>query len=164
MTSCFPCAICGAVAASRCTFASEIGLGLGFEKTGDQRKLLVIEPVMRHGGFRIVGFGISNPFTQPLRFHLGADARQFRTDIAAHQRACRILHGVAGGAERFAVGAGAGLRVCIRRGGRGSARGRRASFRLASTARSEKPRCPGHRCRSTESWAWWRCSHKPADS
>ena len=78
---------------------------------------------------------IPHPCLQPLRLRLRSNLGKFRTNIAADQISCRILYGMAGGTERFAVKAG-GFRLqvgvvfhflCrVERGLHDSQRGRRA--------------------------------------
>ena len=80
-----------------------VGIRFGLQKRSQDRDLLRRETIMRHGRRGIVDAGICEPCIQPVGLCLVADAREFGTDVAADEVTRRILDGVAGGAERFAI-------------------------------------------------------------
>ena len=84
----------------------QVGVRLAHQEASKQANFLIRESIVRHGRGRIVIVRIAHPCLQPLRLYLGTYFRQFRTHIAAHQIARGVLHGVAGGTERFSVQAG----------------------------------------------------------
>src|SRR5690242_13922782 len=63
----------------------QIGIGLVEQEGVYKVELLRGEAVMRHGGLGIVNPRILEPGAQPLGLDLGADASEFRADIATNQ-------------------------------------------------------------------------------
>ena len=133
--------------------SEQIGIGFGQQESGERGHLRIVEAVVRHRGLRVVGARIAQPRLQPLRFDLAPHPSQLGANVAAHQISRGVLHGVARGAERLSVQAGArrGIRRCL-------CRKRSSVSRLRSAVRDQKggnvPRIViaqleiGHRSRS----------------